>query len=255
MRLRTWTTLLLAAASGTIPMTAPGAQQKTTGQISCVLELYTSQGCSSCPPADQLLKSYLGRDDVLALSFNVDIWDNLGWKDTLAKPQYTQRQRTYARTRGDGNVYTPQSVVNGVAHAVGSDKAGIDGLIKTTTVQRKSVQVDLAVRADGDGLSVDVPAWSAARATAVDATLWLVKFTPRVEVQIARGENAGRTIAYHNVVRDFRQVGSWMGEAKSTRLTRDVLAGCVPGTCAVLLQQGGTGSILGAAWVPGVAGI
>ncbi len=254
MRLRTLTTLLLAAASAAIPMTEPGAQQKATGQIPCVLELYTSQGCSSCPPADQLLKSYLGRDDVLALSFNVDIWDNLGWKDTLAKPQYTQRQRTYARTRGDGKVYTPQSVVNGVAHAVGSDKSGIDSLIKTTTVERASVQVDLAVRADGDGVSVDVPVWRAARSTPVDATLWLVKFTPRVEVQIARGENAGRTIAYHNVVRDFRQVGSWMGEAKSTRLTREALAGCAPGTCAVLLQQGGTGGILGAAWVPGISG-
>lgn len=254
MRLRSLTTFLLAVLGGVMPLSGPGAQQKGAGQISCVLELYTSQGCSSCPPADQLLKSYLGRDDVLALSFNVDIWDNLGWKDTLAKRQFTDRQRSYARMRGDGNVYTPQTIINGMAHAVGSDKSSIDGFIRTTDTQRKATRVALSARADGDGVAVDAPAWSAARATAVDATLWLVKFTPRVEVQIARGENAGRTIAYHNVVREFRSVGSWMGEAKSLRLTRDVLAGCAPGTCAVLLQQGGTGGILAAAWVPGIGG-
>ena len=254
MRLRPFVTVLLAALGGAIPLSGPGAQQKGTGQISCVLELYTSQGCSSCPPADQLLTSYLGRDDVLALSFNVDIWDNLGWKDTLAKRQFTERQRTYARTRGDGNVYTPQTVINGMAHAVGSDRSGIDGFIRSTGTQRKPITVALSVRADGDGVAVEAPAWSAVRATAVDATVWLVKFTPRVEVQVTRGENAGRTIAYHNVVREFRSVGSWMGEAKSMRLTRDVLAGCTPGTCAVLLQQGGTGGILAAAWVPGTSG-
>ncbi len=258
MRLSVLTTTLLAAFAGAIPAAAPHAQQKATGpnsgQISCVLELYTSQGCSSCPPADQLLKSYLGRDDVLALSFNVDIWDNLGWKDTLAKPQFTQRQRTYARSRGDGNVYTPQTVINGIAHEVGSDRAGIDRSITATDAKLKTVHVDLGVRGEGDGLSIDIPKWTAAGATAVEATVWLVKFTPRVEVAIQRGENAGRSIAYHNVVRDFRAVGSWMGEAKSTRITRDALAGCTPGTCAVLLQQGGTGSILGAAWVPGISG-
>jgi hypothetical protein len=255
MRLSVLTTALLAAIAGAVPAAAPSAQQKGSGQISCVLELYTSQGCSSCPPADQLLKSYLGRDDVLALSFNVDIWDNLGWKDTLAKPQFTQRQRTYARSRGDGNVYTPQTVINGIAHEVGSDRSGIDRSIKSTGAKLKTMHVDLSVRGEGDGLAVDIPKWTAAGATAVEATVWLVKFTPRVEVAIQHGENAGRNIAYHNVVRDFRSVGSWMGEAKSTRVTREALAGCTPGTCAVLLQQGGTGSILGAAWVPGVSGI
>jgi hypothetical protein len=255
MRLPVLTTALLAALTGIIPASAPSAQQKGTGQIAYVLELYTSQGCSSCPPADQLLKSYLGRDDVLALSFNVDIWDKLGWKDTLAKPQYAQRQRAYARTRGDGNVYTPQTIINGMAHEVGSDRSAIDRSIKATDTQRKAMHVELAIRSEGEGLSIDIPKWTAAGATAVEATVWLVKFTPRVEVSIERGENAGRTIAYHNVVRDFRQVGSWMGEAKSARMTREALAGCTPGTCAVLLQQGGTGSILGAAWVPGVSGI
>ncbi len=254
MHLRRLMTLMLATVGTVLPMVSLDAQQQATGQISSVLELFTSQGCSSCPSADQLLKSYVGRNDILALSFNVDIWDNLGWKDTLAKPQFSKRQRGYAHTRGDGNVYTPQTVINGVAHVVGSDKPGIDALIKSTDAKRKSVHVALAVRSDGDGLVIDAPTWTAAGATAVEATLWLVKFTPRVDVQITRGENAGRTIAYHNVVREFRQVGSWMGEAKSTKLARDALSGCTPGTCAVLLQQGGTGGILGAVWVPGISG-
>ena len=247
--------LLIAVFAGTVHLTSSAAQQPGTGQINCVLELYTSQGCSSCPPADALLKTYTDRSGVLALSFNVDIWDNLGWKDTLASPKYTQRQRAYARTRGDGQVYTPQTVINGMAHAVGSDRAGIEQEIKVTDSKGKGLRVALGVAAETDGLQVNVPAWSIARAAAVDATLWLVKFTPRVEVAIKRGENSGRTVAYHNVVREFTPVGSWMGEAKTTKLARAALAGCTPGTCALLLQQGGTGSILGAAWVPGVSGI
>jgi hypothetical protein len=245
---------VFATLAGAIPASAPSAQQKGIGQIASVMELYTSQGCSSCPPADQLLKSYLGRDDVLALSFNVDIWDNLGWKDTLAKPQYTQRQRSYARVRGDGQVYTPQTVINGMAHEVGSDRVAIDQAMKATEAKRKSMRVELALRGEGDGLIVDIPRWVAAGATAVQATVWLVKLAPRVEVAIKQGENSGRTIAYHNVVRDLRSVGTWMGEAKPVRVTREALTGCSPGTCAILLQQGETGSILGAAWVPGLSG-
>ncbi len=95
-------------------------------ETKAVVELFTSQGCSSCPPADALLGKYAGRDDVLALSYNVDIWDNLGWKDTLASHDFTDRQRNYATARGDNARYTPQVVVNGREHFVGSDKASID---------------------------------------------------------------------------------------------------------------------------------
>ena len=246
--------LLLAVIGGAVPLAAATAQQKAIGQISCILELYTSQGCSSCPPADALLKTFADLDGVLALSFNVDIWDNLGWKDTLATPGYTQRQRAYARTRGDGQVYTPQTVINGMSHAVGSDRAGIEQEIKTTAAHSTKMRVSLGVAADGKDIQVEMPQWAIASAAAVDATLWLVKFTPRIEVAIKRGENAGRTIAYHNVVRELTAVGSWMGEAKTAKLSHQILSGCTPGTCAVLLQQGGTGSILGAAWVPGLSG-
>ena len=247
--------LLLGALSGLAPLSTQAADGKVTGQINCVLELYTSQGCSSCPPADALLKSYIEKDGVLALSFNVTIWDSLGWKDTLASHKWTKRQRAYAQNRGDGQVYTPQTIVNGMTHAVGSDRNSIDGEIKITEEQTKGMRVALSVAADGDGMQVDAPTWSVARAAPVDATLWLVKFTPRVEVTVERGENSGRKIAYHNVVRDLISVGNWRGEAMSTKLSKATVAGCTPGTCAILLQQGGTGSILGAAWVPGVSGI
>ena len=254
MRLRPLS-LLVATLAGAAPLSLFAADTKAPAPITCVVELFTSQGCSSCPPADRLMKSYTEKDGVLALSFNVDIWDNLGWKDTLANPKYTQRQRSYAKMRGDGQVYTPQTVINGRAHAVGSDRGGIDGEIACTTREAKAQHVVLKVGADSDGLMIEAPASDTARTIAVDATLWLVKFTPRVEVAIKLGENAGSTVAYHNVVRELTPVGKWNGEAASLRLARAALSGCTSGTCAILLQQGGTGSILGAAWVPGVSGI
>ena len=241
---------MIAGAAATTAQAADGS-----APITSVVELYTSQGCSSCPPADKLLQSYIKRDGVLALSFNVDIWDNLGWKDTLASSKYTQRQRAYARTRGDGQVYTPQAIINGTAHAVGSDRAEIDGAIRSTTSAISSLHVALGVTADGSGLAIAAPAQTAARAGAVDATLWLVKFSPRVEVVVQRGENSGHTLAYHNVVRDFTAVGRWTGDAATTKVPQSALTGCTPGTCAILLQKSGTGAILGAVWVPGVSGI
>ena len=238
------------SADGTVP-----ADRKNGAQIRSVVELYTSQGCSSCPPADALLRSYVEKDGVLALSFNVDIWDSLGWKDTLASPTFTKRQRAYAQTRGDGQVYTPQTIVNGMMHAVGSDRANIDAEIRQTDAETKSMRVALAVAYDGDGIEVDAPAWPVAKAAAVDATLWLVRFTPLIEVDIRRGENSGSKIAYHNVVREIVDVGHWRGEHVVIKVARTAVADCRPGTCAILLQQGGTGSILGAAWVPGLSGI
>jgi len=246
--------MVFAALAGSTPLVATAADGTQPAPITGVIELFTSQGCSSCPPADALLKSYIGRDGVLALSFNVDYWDNLGWKDTLASPKFSQRQRAYAHTRGDGQVYTPQAVVNGAAHIVGSDRGGIDSAIRTTAAQIKQLHVALGVSAEGDGIEIAAPARGAG-VPVTEATLWLVKFTPEVEVAIHRGENSGRTIAYHNVVREFASVGHWTGDAGSTRVERAALTGCTPGTCAILLQQGQTGAIIGAAWVPGISGI
>ena len=167
MRCRTrhlYSALIAGAAASTISLIVASSAQAADApaQITSVVELYTSQGCSSCPPADALLKSYISRPGTLALSFNVDIWDNLGWKDTLASAKYTQRQRAYARTRGDGQVYTPQMIINGSAHAVGSDRSEIDTAIRTTSSAPTTLRVALAVTADGDGLTIAAPtrAWA-----------------------------------------------------------------------------------------------
>ena len=255
--LRSVAGLVALAATGMASMVGVSSTTQAadkSGPIRSVVELFTSQGCSSCPPADALLKSYIEKDGVLALSFNVDIWDSLGWKDTLATPQFTQRQRAYAQTRGDGQVYTPQTIINGMAHAVGSDRSGIDAGLKSTDPQAKGMRVALNVTGEADGVQIDAPTWAAAGSVPVSATIWLVKFTPRVEVAIRRGENSGRSIAYHNVVRELTSVGMWRGTAAAVKLARSKLDGCTPGTCVVLLQQGGTGSVLGAAWVPPING-
>jgi hypothetical protein len=130
-----------AAATEIAPAPAPDlrAAPPSLSRITGVVELYTSQGCSSCPPADALLKAYAERKDVLALTLPVDYWDYLGWKDTLGSAKHSERQRNYARARGDGQVYTPQVVINGVAHAIGSSKSAIDtGLMLTESDVRAS---------------------------------------------------------------------------------------------------------------------
>jgi hypothetical protein len=130
------------------------AAQTTSAKV--VLELFTSQGCSSCPPADALLESYTRRDDVIALSVPVDYWDRLGWKDTFASRQHTNRQQEYASARGDGQVYTPQVVVSGRIHVVGSSRPGIDGAIAAAKTALRDSHVPLSVHFDGDTLVVQV---------------------------------------------------------------------------------------------------
>ena len=136
-------TLLAGAALLSFGVLAPSAMASQNGtgkaqKMKAVIELFTSQGCSSCPPADKLLESYIKRKDVIALTMPVDYWDYLGWKDTLASPHYSARQRSYARSRGDRNVYTPQIVINGTTHAIGSDRQAINRLIKVTNARLSS---------------------------------------------------------------------------------------------------------------------
>ena len=209
-----------------------------------VIELFTSQGCSSCPPADRLLGE-LARDPALiAMSLPIDYWDYIGWKDTLAKPRHTTRQRFYARTRGDGDVFTPQVVVNGVTHAVGNDKAAIEHAIAESRREGAtlSLPVNLAV-ADGK-LNVTIPAGSAK----ADAEVWLCALGTAVPVAIARGENSGHTVTYHNVVRRWVKLGDWTGTARTFSLPVTDLASA--DGAAVIVQAGTAdrpGTMLGAA--------
>jgi hypothetical protein len=213
-------------------------------RVNAVVELFTSQGCSSCPPADAVMESYAKRPGVLALTFSVDYWDYLGWKDTLSDPKFTKRQRAYAKARGDGQVYTPQVVVNGVRHVVGSQADAIDGALAATKEQSTS-WVPMTISMAGDHLAIEAPAGPKA-----DATIWLVMLSRRTDVQVKRGENAGRLLTYFNVVRDISPIGMWTGQALSVRLDRRTLNASNAEQCAVILQKGHAGPIIGAALLP-----
>ena len=242
-RLLTVLALGLAISCGAVSdAVAQGAQPLT------VIELFTSQGCSSCPPADALLRVYAQRPGVMALSLAVDYWDHLGWKDTLASPKHSARQRTYAKALGTGNVYTPQVVIDGTLQAIGSDKAEIEKALVQLRASPDRPQVALLASSDGKRMAIDVGEAAAAKDKGLSATVWLALVAPRVEVQIKQGENRGRTIAYHNVVRELSAVGMWSG--KPTRI--ELPTGAVmdaSGRGVVLLQADNGGRILAATWV------
>lgn len=218
-----------------------------------VIELYTSQGCSSCPPADQLAEKMSATDDVVVLTFPVDYWDYLGWKDTLARPDNTERQYAYSRILGHSGVYTPQVVVNGREHVVGSDARAIDIAIKRQKNRHGGLPVPVSIATDGDILKVNVGAADEAAKKEIGggmATLWLVLYERTNEVPIGRGENRGRTVNYTNVVRRMQPIGMWKGSAKQLDLPKDEIFKKAGIGCAVLVQldvSGHPGPILGAA--------
>jgi hypothetical protein len=202
-----------------------------------VVELYTSQGCSSCPPADALLGELARRPDVLALAFHVDYWDDLGWRDRFELPVATQRQRQYARQLGSASVYTPQMVVDGTADVVGGDAAGVARLIASP---RASVPVQISTR-DGE-LLVSVAAANGMPA----AEVTLLSYLPQAQTAIGRGENAGRALREYNIVRSSVTLGHWHGAAAEWQVrVADLPAEAR--AVAVLLQQPGPGAIIGAA--------
>jgi hypothetical protein len=215
------------------------------GEVKAVLELFTSQGCSSCPPADKLMQSYATRPDVLALSYPVDYWDYLGWKDTLASHDNSERQRDYAAARGDGEVYTPQMVVNGRVPLVGSNGSAIDAAIAKSS----GLEVPINLVSGADATTVNIGA--AANPKVARGTIWLVMYDSAVSVPIDRGENSGKTITYSNVVRKLRPIAMWKGEAMSIDLPKSEMHQAKVARCAVLLQtesgDGLPGPIIGAA--------
>jgi hypothetical protein len=219
-----------------------------TNSAKVVLELFTSQGCSSCPPADALLESYTKRDDVIALSVPVDYWDRLGWKDTFASRDHTRRQRDYAYARSDGQVYTPQVVVSGRSHVVGSSRSAIDGAIAAARTALRDSQVPLDLHFEEGALVVRVGAAPAGVAIS-DARILLAVVQDAGTVSIRRGENANRTVTYRNIVRSLKAIGTWSGAPSMLRVPKAEFS--VPGTqsLVVLLQNGAGGPILNAAQV------
>jgi hypothetical protein len=207
-----------------------------------VVELFTSQGCSSCPPADAYLGELAQRPDVLALAWHVDYWNYIGWTDPFASKLATQRQRDYARHLNMRYVYTPQMVVDGTAEGVGSEPETIGALIRSAA-EEKALRPGLSITRGADGrLEVHVEAGAAEEA----ATVWLVGFDRLHTTQVLRGENQGQTLKDYHVVRSCEPVGSWLGAALDLSIAADKATG--DGGIAVLLQQGGgTGHIIGAA--------
>ncbi len=210
-----------------------------------VVELFTSQGCSSCPPADKVLGDLAKDPTVIALSLPVDYWDYLGWKDTLADSRFSARQKAYSGMRGDRDVYTPQAVVNGSVHVLGSDRAGIETAAEVT---HASGVMSVPVTLKKSGKQIDV---AIAAANGKSGEIWICAVSKQVPITINRGENRGHQITYHNVVRNVLKVGDWNGKAGSWSVPLENISREGVDAAAVFVQDGSRdkpGPMLGAAF-------
>ena len=216
---------IIAAAAVTLGM--PNAALANDASHPTVVELYQSQGCSSCPPAIANINAIAARPDVLALTFAVTYWDQLGWKDTFARPEFTRRQWDFAHGQGRGGVATPQTIINGRVITNGGDR----GQLITAIRAADRGAAGPAIRASAG--KVTVGGGSALR----PATIWLVRYDPRaIDVPIRAGENGGRTITHRNVVRSLTKLGEWTGGA-----TTVAAPGGQPALRSAILVQSGTG--------------
>lgn len=241
-----------AAAPAAAPQAPAPAPARAIPAPKAVIELFTSQGCSSCPPADKLLGEVSEKQpDVLVLTLAVDYWDYLGWKDTLAKHGHSLRQKAYAKQRGDGKMFTPQVVVNGTAMAIGSDHAGIERAL----AKAPGPTVPLTVENRGGTLhvTVDKAPGGLTPEGLGPAEVWLCPVASRMDVEIGRGENEGSHVTYHNVVRGWVKLGDWDGTRMSYEAPLKIPPEFKADQVAVIVQAGSfnePGPILGAALAP-----
>jgi hypothetical protein len=213
-----------------------------------VVELFTSQGCSSCPPADKVLGDLTRDPSVIALSLPIDYWDYLGWKDTLADSRFSARQKAYSHARGDRGVYTPQAIVNGSANVLGSDKAGIENAANQTKDIDGVMSVPVTMTKSGHQIHVSV---AASETAGKSGEVWICAVSKSVPITIARGENRGHQITYHNVVRNMLKVGDWNGTATNWSVPIENIARDGVDAAAVYVQDGNRdkpGPMLGAAF-------
>ena len=213
-----------------------------------VVELFTSQGCSSCPEADKLIGELAKDASVIAVSLPIDYWDSLGWKDTLADPKFTARQKAYSKVRGDRQVYTPQVVVNGKLHALGSDRASIEKAISESSGRSGVMSVPVKMSVASGQITVSMPESSAANSV---AEVWICSIAREIPVAIGRGENRGRDITYHNVVRNWLKVGDWNGKAATWTVPIENLKNEGVDGAIVYVQEGSRekpGAMLGATY-------
>jgi hypothetical protein len=209
-----------------------------------VVELFTSQGCSSCPPAEAFLNDLAKREDVIALEFHVTYWDYIGWKDPFASGKFTDRQKSYVKSLGGRYAYTPQMVIAGQDHVVGSHRGRVNKKIKTFSGKNADApSLTLSKQKDGK-LRVQIGAAAAEKAY----DILFVTFDKPHRTKVSRGENSGQTLINANVVRSLRRVSQWTGQAMETVVEVGEKSG--NGGCAIILQQTGHGPIVAAAQLP-----
>jgi len=213
-----------------------------------VVELFTSQGCNSCPPADGILAQLAQRGDVVALSYHVDYWDYRGWSDTLGGPENTARQRDYAKALGQRSVYTPQAVVNGRKHMSGANGGDIAGTLAEMDASGQGMAIDVSIRQGSDSIIIETGSGTHHNGK---ANILLLFLEPAITVEIERGENAGKSVTYANAVTGMQSAGLWHGEKTRLEIPTSELKRKGAGGCAVLLQSmrgsGEPGPIIGAA--------
>ena len=230
--------LALGAGLGAAWLGGP-VQAATGHKIDVVAELFSSQGCKSCPAADRLLTEIRGMPGVLALTFHVDYWDYLGWKDTLASPEFSQRQYDYAKARGDMAVFTPQMIVNGEKEMVGSQRSEVFAVLEQS--RKPAWPAAITIGNTAKEMVIDIGAGEAGQ----EATLWVMPVMEQATVKIEKGEMAGREVTYSNVVRKLVPAGMWKGDAMQIVLPKEGLMPAGATACVALLQQGKLGPVLG----------
>ncbi len=231
------------ATLGAFLFAVPAHASETTRQP-IMVELFTSQGCSSCPQADAFLAELQSRPDVVAVSFSIDYWDYIGWRDTLASHENTLRQQAYSRVLSSHQVYTPQMVIDGDEDVAGNQRDSALQIIEKCKHEDVAERVPVALKIVGD--EVDVAIGGGAHR---DATIWMAHTANARTVDVGRGENRGRTLTYHNVVRSFAAVGKWSGDALSLRLPAKGQPGENSDGIVVWVQAGEMGQVLGAAQI------
>lgn len=247
MRFRKFLLAALVVCAGALPASAQEVtvDRQSDQPVKAVVELFTSQGCSSCPPADKVLKTLAEDPSIIALSLPVDYWNYLGWKDTFASPRNTERQRNYARARGDGQIYTPQAVVNGMIPVNGSSKDAIEQAIDETSKTAGPRQVPVRFWQERNTMNFALGADASGHAPR-EATIWLGVVQMSGSVPIKAGENAGQTLTYTNVVHELIPVGIWKGQPMQVQLPRAAMMQADVQKVVVLVQEGRSGPIIGA---------
>ena len=232
--------LFLSSISGTT--TKAAEIYSPTG----IIELFTSQGCSSCPPADKFVTSIYRDKKVLALAWHVDYWDYLGWADTFAKPDHTDRQRRYSKSFGENQIYTPQAIINGRSHTVGSRTNAIRTILQEYGEQNKGLIVPIKTSLKDDVLDIEISYGD----NTAKATLWMIYFADQKNLKVERGENHGKDLTYSNIVRDIELVGMMEPDGLKTMLPLREVSHKGYDSCALILQQttkqGTPGPIIGA---------